>query len=577
MLVAIALCFIDFPTANADITETRTFTTSSSDIELCMVDQATYALAHDALSAPPSGWLVIGQSSYDNEYDVYRSFVYFDTSAIPNGALITSATLSLYVETDISGTDFNVTVQNGQPTYPHLPYENGDYYYGWYSGNGGSRSTSELTSVGYWNISLSATGLTWIQKDGTTKLCLRSQNDIDNLIVGTNEAIRVANQEWKGDAYAVKLYVTYMTEPYTYNIYGPYKDSGGVFNGVVNCTFYQNYADSFSFLLDGTDAEADFVSYELAQAALMMKWNISATSNETRVYYFSGQQTETVNVYVPDPDNPIYLYTFTVTDMRGVSNGYLEVLVYTGGEYQIIARGKIDALNPIPFYLTFAQLYYLRIVCDQGTLSLGSWTGLTEQNTNLLIPFDAFPISYAGLNVTCIARRFNSTFIQMNYSDWASATIWVHTAITHKQGVNTITDLSDNASSLPFRVDWNNANSETDYLVKVTAYRLGETKTYTFSCPHIPSEKNPWGVLDVLDDGTFPIQPRYLVGFGLVVIMTLIFSYAHIVAGAISTVAFTAFFTYYGWLDVPWIFISVAGAIVVLIAIAEFKKTEREI
>ena len=127
-----------------------------------------------------------GSQSDNNHYieigyqsDFYRGFVFFNTSSLA-GVTIVSANLSLYGSYDSSATDFNVSIQSGQPTYPHLPLVTGDFNKSFYGAIvGGSINTSAGWSTsGYNNISLNTTGLTWINKSGTTKLCLRSSIDI---------------------------------------------------------------------------------------------------------------------------------------------------------------------------------------------------------------------------------------------------------------------------------------------------------------------------------------------------------------------------------------------------------------
>jgi hypothetical protein len=101
-------------------------------------------------------------------YQIYRAGLFFNTSMLPDNIIVTNATLSLYNYHDSSSTDFDITVQNGQPTYPHQPLESGDYQYSHYSGNGGILNTSSFTG-GYNNITL--TNLSWLNQSGWTKLC----------------------------------------------------------------------------------------------------------------------------------------------------------------------------------------------------------------------------------------------------------------------------------------------------------------------------------------------------------------------------------------------------------------------
>jgi hypothetical protein len=128
-------------------------------------------------------------------YYIYRGFVFFNTSALPSNAYLDNATLSLYKKDDYSTTDFDITIQNGQPTYPHNPMQSSDYNRNYYSGNGGTLNTSGFTS-GYNAIKLN--DLRWINKTGTTKLCLRSSKDIGGTAPTGSEYINIQSSEFLG-------------------------------------------------------------------------------------------------------------------------------------------------------------------------------------------------------------------------------------------------------------------------------------------------------------------------------------------------------------------------------------------
>jgi hypothetical protein len=143
-------------------------------------------------------YITIGQryiSLTPGIYYIYRGFVFFNTSALPSNAYLDNATLSLYKKDDYSTTDFDITIQNGQPTYPHNPMQTGDYNKNYYSGNGGSLNTSRFTS-GYNAIPLS--NLNWINKTGVTKLCLRSSRDINAKTPTGAEYVNVHSSEFLG-------------------------------------------------------------------------------------------------------------------------------------------------------------------------------------------------------------------------------------------------------------------------------------------------------------------------------------------------------------------------------------------
>ncbi len=198
------------------IDPTEVFVTSASDGRLEYSD-AVYATAHDAINAEGKydtlSYLYLGQRWYgfpDNNYYVWRSYVYFDTSALPDTAIITSSILSLRGYEDHSTANFNIVIQSGQPTYPHDPLAVGDFDYTKYSGTGSSFSTAGFVTTGYNNISLTAAGLTYISLIGETKLALLSSEDIADSTPTGEEWVIVYSYE-KGAGYRPTLYVTYVS------------------------------------------------------------------------------------------------------------------------------------------------------------------------------------------------------------------------------------------------------------------------------------------------------------------------------------------------------------------------------
>jgi hypothetical protein len=156
-------------------------------------------------------YITIGQKKVlpGPNYYVYRGLLLFNTSSLPSNVLIDNATLSLYKMDDYSTTDFTITVQNGQPTYPHNPLQTADYSKSHYSGNGGGLNTAYFVN-GRNNISL--TNLSWITKGGTTKLCLRSSRDISGTTPTGNEYVNVCSCEHPQANHAPKLVIEYRNQ-----------------------------------------------------------------------------------------------------------------------------------------------------------------------------------------------------------------------------------------------------------------------------------------------------------------------------------------------------------------------------
>jgi len=116
-------------------------------------------------------------------YRISRAGIFLDTSVIPEDASIVSAVLNTFMADGWYGCSARVTnivLQNGQPTYPHIPAVFSDYNKTYYSGNGGSILYSDIDQQELNAITLNATGRTWVkQGDGAvTKLMIRLDTEI---------------------------------------------------------------------------------------------------------------------------------------------------------------------------------------------------------------------------------------------------------------------------------------------------------------------------------------------------------------------------------------------------------------
>ncbi len=233
---------------------------SSSSDDTLTKSSTSYSTAHNATTGTVFGGLIIGQRIVSTTKYIYRGFVFFDTSSIPSNATITSATLSLYGYVDTSGQDFNITIQNGQPTYPHDPLEVGDYLYSQYSGSGGTFDTSGFITGGYNDIALSVDGLSWIQigAGAQTKLALVSSRDISSLTPSTGEYIQVfaTGQQVNGDPRLVVNYTVPDTTPPVPSSISP-ASASTITDTTQTITFTTDENATCYLSLDGDEAYAD--------------------------------------------------------------------------------------------------------------------------------------------------------------------------------------------------------------------------------------------------------------------------------------------------------------------------------
>ncbi len=124
----------------------------------------------------------IGQEkTFPSTYYIYRGFLFFNTSIIKKSDTINSCKLHFYLDSEhVSLRDLDIVLQNNDSNvYPHDQLQSGDYDKDYYSGDGGSISTSDMMSGNWYNITFNNTALGWISREkDLTKLCLRSNWDI---------------------------------------------------------------------------------------------------------------------------------------------------------------------------------------------------------------------------------------------------------------------------------------------------------------------------------------------------------------------------------------------------------------
>jgi hypothetical protein len=114
-------------------------------------------------------------------YYCYRGFIFFDTSGLPNNAIITEATLNMdSLASDDSEDNFNIILRGASSVGDAVVV--GDYHLTHYNGeNLGELTTNPpSTSDNYCHFALNIAGRNYINIGGLTKFVLLSEEDIDN-------------------------------------------------------------------------------------------------------------------------------------------------------------------------------------------------------------------------------------------------------------------------------------------------------------------------------------------------------------------------------------------------------------
>jgi len=128
-------------------------------------------------------------SHFGSARRIIRLFTPFDTSSLPNNAVVSSAIYSVYVYSKTNdandGTDYLSVIQTSQATPASLAIADFDQ-----AGSTKGATDVDLTGITtgqYLDFSLNATGIGWINLTGNTLLGLREGHDLNNFDIGTGD------------------------------------------------------------------------------------------------------------------------------------------------------------------------------------------------------------------------------------------------------------------------------------------------------------------------------------------------------------------------------------------------------
>ena len=199
-------------TSDSGITQTSSTYDNAWESEMGIYndERLNFSIGHTAFIFPSPSSVKI--------FQVERSMIFFDTSNLPDDASIISATLSLYGNAKIIvDEEINLIVQNGYDPYPHEPVIAEDFGDSHYYGNCGSISSNDFITTGYNEITLNSEGISEINKQGTSKYCLRIDKEInkespwDGTGYGFYQEFFNVYSSDMGGSYRPKLTVEYTT------------------------------------------------------------------------------------------------------------------------------------------------------------------------------------------------------------------------------------------------------------------------------------------------------------------------------------------------------------------------------
>lgn len=350
----------------------------------------------------------------------------------------------------------------------------------------------------------------------------------------------------------------------TYTCKGAYNEDGTFNSAGINVTMTRQGESPETFFLNGT--------YLANATSKAIVFHFDLGYNESRTYYTVSGDAETI--YVLLPQQPYYTYFFEVIDYVGLQWGYLESVLNVNGTDTVVERWGLNVMNDIPFTLSWGKAYTMRLVCNKGSYTYGSYVAGATTSFTLGVTSDMFPVTPTDINGLAVrANRMNVTWIQCYYKDIYSNTSWVYFEIIEYGETTPIYSHNETFSPQDVTLNWMEAASDTDYYVIITiSHELLGTKVWSFPCPAPVATTNPFDALSVL--GTFPFAANQVPAVLILVAVGLCFTWWSVPFGMIVEVIVAVLEVWLGWLDIGWAWMSISGSMVLIIALAEAKQRE---
>lgn len=386
--------------------------------------------------------------------------------------------------------------------------------------------------------------------------------------------------------------------PVAYNVTlnGPYNEDGTVGDNTVIFTLSFANNTIYQTNLTSTTGSPSSIYISSTSPFMQLTWNASSTSatlNGTRIYRFSSGVNSindtSINLYILNPANPAYQYTFSVSDYYGMTNPYLQTSVSPNGNSSYVVE-QVN-LNETGGYVVFVmqqyQIYTLTFVCEQGSYSQTFTAATLGTPGQLAISLNVlagnFPSTASASIITAYTNRTSTNTITTTYLDPNSNTTWVAIQIAHLQGASSVTDYTSNSTGNSVTFTWGSADANTDYTVTVTSLSGGVTYTFTLIVPSVSAD-NPWAAINWNNIGqyipTLPatysgwggIDPTQIIAAALILAALGIGSYYSTGASCLISWIIAGILLKMGWWQGSIPLFALAGFFTILILIDEYKK-----
>jgi hypothetical protein len=267
----------------------------------------------------------------------YRTYLYFDTSSIGNN-VIDSAYLQLTKKQNLTQhAEWRVVMQNSSNnTYPHYPPTVNDFNKSFYTGSYGSKKYDTYFLNTPVNITLNTAGINIINSTGITKICLRSDREINGTQPGAATSREYAvfhSADSATDAYKPKLFITYIFDEeikVQVNATTNITETNASLNGYIQYNpLGTTYTAGFWYGLTTPVTEDNAIANVTAATGLSkgdaFEYNITGLSPGTHYYVkawafnatkWNSSATEDEDDFWTKPNEPTALETESISDTQ---------------------------------------------------------------------------------------------------------------------------------------------------------------------------------------------------------------------------------------------------------------------
>lgn len=252
-----------------------TYYSGAADGHVYKENVSNWNTIHDATSGTKVGGETMRVQTAKNgsgNYFINRVAIPFNTSGLPDNAVISSATLRFYVtgvgNTDNDGNDFVRVVQTTTNSATDLVDEDYDQIGAIDNPTAGAtdKDISTISNEANLSFSLNATGMSWIDKSGWTKLGLREGHDAVDAAPDYENGVTVYTSSYTDPARQPRLEITYTTPT------PPSAPTNLFTEGQTNPTDITDYAPEFSAIYQDSDDGDLALYYQLQVATSTSYW-----------------------------------------------------------------------------------------------------------------------------------------------------------------------------------------------------------------------------------------------------------------------------------------------------------------